>query len=187
MEISEVSLRVGIHPLPNTGHSRTIRNANDLSPRMQVISDLIDTNLVPRSCKSLNELRIINIYLLDKLLSSFPVNLLCIIIHFMQDMVSTNRKNRIFSYPLLLTDIFRHFEIDFSGKEQVTTTSSDIINSDTFSRSSFEYNEIEKRWIGRLGLCPREAFSFERTRPARCLKKAVAEEDEGEEAEVSDE
>ncbi|KAI5677146.1 hypothetical protein M9H77_08096 [Catharanthus roseus] len=39
---SEASHRVGIHPQPNTGHFRTIRNAKYFSPRMRVVSGLID-------------------------------------------------------------------------------------------------------------------------------------------------
>ncbi|KAI5677891.1 hypothetical protein M9H77_08841 [Catharanthus roseus] len=110
---SAVCLRVGIHPWPNTRYSSTTRNANDLSPRMRATSDLIGTNLIPRSRKSLNELRIMDIYLLDKLLSSSPINFPCITVHSIREMVSTKRKQHFFSYPLLLTDIFCHFGIDF--------------------------------------------------------------------------
>ncbi|KAI5664757.1 hypothetical protein M9H77_24080 [Catharanthus roseus] len=53
-EFSVVCLRVGIHSRPIIGHSRTIRNANNLSPRMQGIASLIGTNLIPRSHKGLN-------------------------------------------------------------------------------------------------------------------------------------
>ncbi|KAI5676880.1 hypothetical protein M9H77_07830 [Catharanthus roseus] len=37
-------------------------------------------------------------------------------------------------------------------EEQVTTTSSDIIDDETIFWSGFEYNELERRWIARLGL-----------------------------------
>ncbi|KAI5652367.1 hypothetical protein M9H77_29554 [Catharanthus roseus] len=147
-------------------------------------------NLVPRSHKSINELMVIDIYLIDKPLSTSSVNLPCIIIHSMRDPVSTNKKHRVFSYPLLLMDIFQHFEIDVLGEEQGTTTSSDIINRDTISRSNFEYIEIEKRWIARLGLSLLEDFGHQGTKPDRCPKKAVAEEEEdddtAEKAEASD-
>ncbi|KAI5663682.1 hypothetical protein M9H77_23005 [Catharanthus roseus] len=100
---SEASHTIGIHPRPNTRHSKMISNANDLSPRMRAISSLIDINLIPRSHKSVTELRATNIYLMDKLLSASLVNLPCIIIHCMKDTISTNRKHRVFSFPLLLT------------------------------------------------------------------------------------
>ncbi|KAI5672425.1 hypothetical protein M9H77_12789 [Catharanthus roseus] len=38
------------------------------------------------------------------------------------------------------------------GDQQVLTTASDIIYSDTISHSGFEYNETERRWITRSGL-----------------------------------
>ncbi|KAI5657889.1 hypothetical protein M9H77_26682 [Catharanthus roseus] len=148
-------------------------NANDLSPRMRAFSGLIDKNLVPRSHKSINELRIMDIYLLEKILSSSPVNLPCIIIHSIRDLVHTKRK-RVFSYPSLLTDIFWHFEIDFSGEE----TSSNIINGHTISRSGFEYNEIERRWIAKSGLSRREDFGYTHTKHARHPGKAVADKEE---------
>ncbi|KAI5676439.1 hypothetical protein M9H77_07389 [Catharanthus roseus] len=147
------------------------------------------SNLVPRSRKSINELRFIDIYLMEKLFFASPVNLPCIIIHCMRDVVSTNRKHRVFSFSLLPMDIFRHFEIDFSGKEQVITTSSNIINGDTVCRSSFEYNKTERKQIARSGLSRREDFGHQHTKSARYLEKAVAEEeedeDEGEEAGVA--
>ncbi|KAI5666702.1 hypothetical protein M9H77_16555 [Catharanthus roseus] len=64
------------------------------------------------------------------------------------------------------------------GLGQVLTITSYVINDDTVFRSSFEYNEIEKRWIAISGLSQREAFSYERTRPIQCPRKVVAEEKE---------
>ncbi|KAI5657881.1 hypothetical protein M9H77_26674 [Catharanthus roseus] len=113
---SEASLRVGIHYRPNIRHSRTIWNTNDLSPRIRSVSCLIRTKLVLRSRKILNKLRVIDIYLMDKLLSASPVNLPCIIIHCMPDTVSTNMAHRVFSFPLLM-DIFLHFNEEEEGEE----------------------------------------------------------------------
>ncbi|KAI5668919.1 hypothetical protein M9H77_18772 [Catharanthus roseus] len=118
---NEASHIVGLHHRSNTSHSRTIWNTYDLSPRMRDVSNLISTNLAPRSRKSSN--RVIDIYLIDKLLSSFPVNLPCIIIHCIRDTVSSNRKNHIFSFPLLLTDDEKE-EIEDSGEEYDDSDSS---------------------------------------------------------------
>lgn len=73
---------------------------------MQVVSGLIGSNLLSQSKKSLKELRVIEKYLMDKLLSASPFNLVCIIIHFMLDKVSTKKSKHVFSFPLLLMDIF---------------------------------------------------------------------------------
>ncbi|KAI5676838.1 hypothetical protein M9H77_07788 [Catharanthus roseus] len=77
------------------------------------------------------------------------------------------------------------------GDQQELTTSPDIINGDTISRSDFEYNEMERRWIVRSGLSRREDFGHQCTKPTRHLGKAIAEEEEeeaeGEEAEGGNE
>lgn len=104
--------RIEIRPLQNIGHSRNIWNSNNLTPRMQARSCLIRSNLVPWSRKSLNESRVIDICFMDKLLSAFPVNLACIIIYYMRDTANTSKSKRVFSFPLLLTDIFIHFHVD---------------------------------------------------------------------------
>ncbi|KAI5648418.1 hypothetical protein M9H77_34423 [Catharanthus roseus] len=146
---SEVSLRVGIHPQPNSGHSRTIRNANDLSARMRTVSNLVGANVVLRPRKSLNELRIIDIYLSDKLLSPSLVNLSCIIIHCMWDTVSTNRKNRVFSFPLLLTDVFQYYEdkddeeeSEGSSKEYDDTNSSIDATLEQMQTWQTQYSDV---------------------------------------------
>ncbi|KAI5657311.1 hypothetical protein M9H77_26104 [Catharanthus roseus] len=157
---------------------------------MRAVSGLIGINLVLRSCKSLNEHRVIDTYFMDKFFSASPVNLPCIIINCIRDTVNTNMKHRTFSFSLLLTNIFWHFEVHFSSEEQVITTSSDIINGETISRSGFEYNKIERRWIARSGLSRRENFGHQRTKPTRYSGKAVEEEeddeDEGEDTEGRD-
>lgn len=102
---NEAIHKVGIYRRPNTSYSRTIWNANDLSPRILVVSGLTGTNLAPFNLAKAPKLRVVDIYLMDKLLSSFSINLLCIIIYYMWDTVSTNRKNHVFSFLLQLIDI----------------------------------------------------------------------------------
>lgn len=119
--------RIGIRLQPNTRHSRNIWNSNDLSPRMRAVSGLLGGNLVSQSWKSLNKLRVIDIYLMDRFLSASPINLACIIMYCMRDTVSTNKSERVLSFLLLLTNILCHFSIDLKGEQQEHINGSDII------------------------------------------------------------
>lgn len=81
---------------------------------------------------------------MGKILSVAHFSLASIIIHCIRDIVSTKKANCIFGYSLLLTDIFRHFDVDLLGEQRENTDASNIILSLTISRSFFEYDE-EKR------------------------------------------
>lgn len=72
---------VGINNRPNFQNSRTIWNSNDLTPKSKAVSILIGTNIASRSKKSLNELSVINIYIMDKMLLIAPFSLASVIIH----------------------------------------------------------------------------------------------------------
>lgn len=107
---------------------------------MKAVSILISTNFALRLKKSLNELRVIDIYIMDKMLSIALFSLAYVIIHYMRDTVTTKKANRIFGYPLLLTDIFCHFSVNLSSEQGENTNASDIVSGLTISRSGFGYD-----------------------------------------------
>lgn len=171
---------LGYENYPNFGSFRTDWNSNELIPRLKVVSILICTNIAPRLKKSINELKIIVLYIMDKILSGALFSLLSIIVHCMRDKISTEKANCVFCYPLLLINIFCHFNVDLSNEQRENTDNSNIVSGLTISQSGFEYDKEEKKWLtmtekhAKKG--KRETVGFECTRPACHPGKAVAEE-----------
>lgn len=116
------------------------------------------------------------------MLSGTLFSLAFVIIHCMRDTVSTKKANCIFVYPLFLTNTFHHFNVDLFDELGEKTNSSDIISSLTISRSCFEYDEEENKWLTKVDKYSkrgeRETFGFEFTRPPRHPSKVVAEEED---------
>ncbi|KAI5654021.1 hypothetical protein M9H77_31208 [Catharanthus roseus] len=63
------------------------------------------------------------------------------------------------------------------SEEQVTATSSDIINGDTISQSDFEYNETKRRWIARSGLSRQRTFVIHVQNQPDALGKVLINEE----------
>lgn len=103
----------------------------------------------------------------------------------MRDAASTRKANHVFGYPLLLINIFYHFNADLSSEQWENTDVSNIILSLTISRSSFEYDEKEMAEECERG-SKRETFGYERTRRVHPTKEVTKEEDDEEDYEAED-
>lgn len=63
----------------------------------------------------------------------------------MRDTIFTNKSGRGLGYPLLITEIVCHFEVDLSGEQVEHTNNGDIISGFTSSQAGFKYDEKEKK------------------------------------------
>lgn len=140
----KLDLSIGIRHRPNFCTKYTIWNSMDLIPCLKAVTHLFGSNIANRSRKSLNELRAIDIFIIDIITFSLRFLLALVIIHVMHYIISTNKSNRVRGYPLLITVILYHFEMDFSGEQVECVDNGDIISGSTLSRDGFEYNKKRK-------------------------------------------
>lgn len=86
---------------------------------------------MPRSKQTRNELRSIDIYIVNKMISHVHVSLASVIISCMRDNMGMQKDSGLFGFSLLLTDIFHYFYVDDLGeqrKPQLTPTLSPVIH-----------------------------------------------------------
>ncbi|KAI5681465.1 hypothetical protein M9H77_02693 [Catharanthus roseus] len=95
---------------------KRIFKSNGLEGTWKVSSLLIHTNIAPQSPNQTNDLRLINVHIMDKMRSRSPFSLSFVLILFLHDVGCSPMHDRVTGFPLLLSRIFHHFHVDFSDR-----------------------------------------------------------------------
>lgn len=62
-----------------------------------------------------SDVRIPDLYVIDKVHNRSPFSLVYLMIHTMRNTGCDTIKKRVFHYPILLTRVFQDFSVDFTG------------------------------------------------------------------------
>ncbi|KAI5662503.1 hypothetical protein M9H77_21826 [Catharanthus roseus] len=114
---------------------KRVVKSNGLEGTSKVTSILIGINILPRSPNQTNDLRMIDIYIMNKMKSPSPFSLSSLLILFLCDIACSSMPNKVIGFPLLLSSIFQYFHVDFSSELQETTSVSDVIKESTIKWS----------------------------------------------------
>ncbi|CAH9130332.1 unnamed protein product [Cuscuta epithymum] len=95
---------------------------------------LIGFNIVPHASDR-HLVRRIDLYLLQKMLVGLGdiegIPLPRLLLKNMKNVVISKQGSKNFCHPLLLTKIFRHFQVDFDGEEVAYTNESNVLDKET--------------------------------------------------------
>ena len=115
---------------------KRILPADELSPQYRVALYLIVHNIAPRS-SSYNEVRLVDVYLLDKMMSKTPIPLAALLI----------ANIYVMCYPLLITYILQKCGVSFAGEQVAQTTDSEIITTLNLQHCGYKFREATQEWL----------------------------------------
>lgn len=76
-------------------------------------------------------MRLLDSYIMDKMLTLTPFSITSVIIFHMREIALSTLANKVFSFPLFLTRLFKSFNIDFLGEYREVTIAVEVINGPT--------------------------------------------------------
>ncbi|KAI5657959.1 hypothetical protein M9H77_26752 [Catharanthus roseus] len=95
---------------------KKVVKSNGLEGTWKVASLLIGTNIAPRSPNRTNDMRMIDVYIMNKMRSFSPFSLSSLLILFLRDVACIPMPDSVIGFPLLLSHIFHNIHVEFSGE-----------------------------------------------------------------------
>ncbi|KAL2461581.1 Uncharacterized protein Adt_45001 [Abeliophyllum distichum] len=132
-------------------------SSNQLSLSCKVLHNIIAHIVVPRK-GHLDEITLFELFLLDSFLVDPKIDFSYIILNHMNIVHSANRITK-FSYGMLLTKNFHHFEVPMSNKISFSQKPTDTINLNTFKRMKIV--KEQGQWVVKTKGFDTETLTFE--------------------------
>ena len=147
---SEAVRRYGAvrHEVPRVGNVNEAFLARRFDVKPRIIFNLLNHNIFPRFSGE-NVLRVADLYIIDKMIGGLGdiegIPLPGIIIDGMRKIARANKTDKAFAFPLVLTQIFAYFGVDFTGEETAHTCQENIIDEGTLRSLGFRKRHGEWR------------------------------------------